>query len=68
MRTDAQKRACIKWRENHREVYNARNLVYNLKYGAKNKTTINAYAKAKYHYDRDNSYEVIAKIFLKILR
>ena len=66
--TEAQKRATKAWRERNRDAYNAYNRVHSLTYYNANSNKCCAYKKEFYYYKNENSYEWVAKQFLKILR
>lgn len=59
--TDALKRAQYKWRQSHREQYNAYQLELSNKYYQENKEKVLEYKRKKYCYDKQ------AKIFRNIL-
>lgn len=68
MTTESQKRANIKWRALNRLQYNESSKIYNLKYNNANRKKKNEKSNVAYHIKRESNYEVIKKIFLKILR
>lgn len=59
--SEAQRRAQNKWRENHREQYNAYQLELANRYYHENKEKVLEYKKRKYMFDKE------AKIFRNIL-
>lgn len=66
--SEAQKRANKKWREGNREAYNILNNIHNKKFYTLNTEKVCIKSRISYHYKKENSYEWVAKQFLKILR
>jgi|LauGreDrversion2_3_1035106.scaffolds.fasta_scaffold304318_1 hypothetical protein len=66
--TEAQKKATYKWRANNREQYNNMLLKYTKKYYTDHLESRREYGKNYNRLRREYDYNVVAKIFLKILR
>ena len=65
--SEAQKRASIRYREKNRLEYNLKNKVYNNKCYHNNVEKRSIYNKNRYEYIKQNDYNTVAKIFLRIL-
>ncbi len=66
--TEAQKRATYKWRAKNEEKVKEYALEYGNEYYAKNCEMVKIKRMKSYYRDRYFSYDITAKIFLKILK
>ena len=66
--TEAQKRATYNWRLRNKDQYKIKTNEYVKKYYANNSQKWNEKSVLRQRYNRECNYEIVAKIFLKILR